>query len=94
MRVMRYFTRPTLLGAYRELREAGVPDRHEHPRVETLPLKTKFYIVFAHPWHSQGIVRCLVVWEARGLGWWMDVGLDRWARLPKEEITNPHRFRP
>lgn len=93
MRVVRYFTRPTLLGTYRDLRARGVPDAHEHPRIETLPKNVRFYIVFAHPWHSQGIVRCLVTWPTRGLGWWMDVPLDRFTRLPKERVDNPHWLR-
>ena len=94
MRQIKYFTRPTLLGAYRELREMQYPDNHEHPKVETLPKNEKFYIIFAHPWHSQGICRCLVVWERAGMGWWMDVPIARWARLPKELVENPYRFRP
>lgn len=93
MRVVKYFTRPTLLAAYRELDAMGQEDLHDHPRIETLPVKARFYLAFAHPWHSQGTVRCLVVWEDRGLGWWMDVPMDRWARLPKERIDNPHRLR-
>lgn len=97
-RSMRYFTRPMLLAADRERREAGIPARHEHPVFAKLPKKHRYVVVISHPFLrglGDGVPQmlCVVQWAEGGLQWKMDVTLDRARRLPKMMVENPHLYR-
>jgi hypothetical protein len=96
-RSMRYFTRPMLVAADRERREAGIMSRHEHPKWTELSKKDRYVVVMTYPFLrglGDRIPQALVVlqWAEGGMQWKMDVTIDRLRRLPKMTVENPHIY--
>lgn len=97
-RSMRYFTRPMLIAADRERREAGIPLRHEHPPFRELSKKHRYVVVMSYPFPhglGDGIPQtlCVLQWAEGGMQWKMDVTFERMRKLPRMMVENPHLYR-
>lgn len=97
-RSMRYFTRPMLIAADRERREAGIVLRHEHPPFTQLSKRDHYVVVMSYPFLKglgDGIPQtlCVLQWAEGGLQWKMDVPVERMLRLPRILVENPHVYR-
>lgn len=96
-RSMRYFTRPSLIMADIERREAGIPDRHAHPPFKKLHRGHRYVVVCAYPFlngFGDGIpqVRVVIQWAEGGMQWTADVLMTRYRQLPKMSVENPHLY--
>jgi len=86
-RHLKYLTRPLILAADADRKAVGLPDRHQHPDFRRLPPAGKYPIIFAHPNYTERAMRALVLFEAKGLSWWMDIPFERYRRLPHTVVS-------
>ena len=98
LRVLRFMTRPMLIAAHEERREAGIPLRHNYPPFRSLSKRDKYVILMAYPFlrgSGEGVphMNCVIVWPEGGLRWQMDITIARWKRLPRLNVENPHDYR-
>ena len=82
LRILRYFTRPTLLAAERDRLQRGWADVHAHPRFTRLPANVRMPIIYNHAVHWEGWYYCVVLWPEEGIAWWMHVSFAQYRKLP------------
>jgi len=91
-------TRPMIIAAHEERRAAGIPLRHDHPPFRELSKRDHYVIVMAYPFLrgcGEGVphINAVIMWPEGGMRWQMDLTLERWNKLPRMTVENPHAFR-